>query len=205
MNSISCLFLDIGGVLLSNGWSKEFRELAAAHFDFDAEEMEKRHNLLYVTYEEGKMTLDNYLNFVLFYSKRDFTQTEFLNFIYALSTPNLEMIALIKKLKSQYGLKIIAVSNEAREINAYRINKFKLTEIVDFFVSSCYVQVRKPDTCIYRIALDGCQVPIDKIIYIDDVQVYVNMAKEIGINGIHHTDYLSTTKALADLGLIIKQ
>ncbi len=199
---ITTLFLDIGGVMLSNGWGHEFRQQAAEHFHLDADEMEERHGLMFVTYEEGRITFDEYLDRVVFYTKRDFTRTEFSGFMCSLSTPDLEMIAFIKKIKLQYGLKIIAVSNEARELNSYRINTFKLNKIFDFFVSSCYVHLRKPDAAIFRLALDGAQVPADEIVYIDDVQMFVDVATDLGIKSICHKDYLSTAKALAQLGLI---
>lgn len=204
-NKITALFLDIGGVLLSNGWDYKFRQRAIAHFHLDADEFEERHMLMSVTHEEGKITLNEYLDRVVFYTKRDFTYDDFKDFMCSLSTPNIEMINYIKKLKSQYGLKVIAVSNEARELNAYRINKFKLNEIFDFFVSSCYIHERKPDAAIYHMAIDGAQVSLDEIVYIDDVQMFVDIAMDIGITSIRHTDYLSTSKALADLGLAIKQ
>jgi len=46
--------------------------------------------------------------------------------MFAQSKPYPEMIKLVAQLKSQRGLKIIVVSNEARELNEYRIRKFKL-------------------------------------------------------------------------------
>lgn len=205
VNKISTLFLDIGGVLLSDGWDREFRQRAVEHFHLDADEMEERHSLMFVTYEEGRITLDEYLDRVVFYQKRDFTSDRFKDFMFSLTTPDLEMIAFIKKIRLQFGLKIIAVSNEVRELNTYRIDTFKLNGIFDFFVSSCYVHLRKPDAAIFRLALDGAQVPVDEIVYIDDVQMFIDVAKDFGITGIHHTDYLSTSKALADLGLAIKQ
>ncbi len=205
VNNITTLFLDIGGVLLSNGWGHDFRQKAVEKFHLDITEMEKRHKLLFVVYEEGRITLNEYLDRVVFYTKRDFTGIEFRDFMFSLTTPDLEMIGFIKKIKLQYGLKIIAVSNEARELNAYRIDTFKLNEIFDFFVSSCYVHVRKPDAAIFHLALDGAHVPADEIVFIDDVQMFVDVAKDLDITGIHHTDYLATSKALADLGLTIKQ
>ena len=42
MKTISCLFLDIAGVLLSDGWGHEFRQRAVKHFHLDADEMEER-------------------------------------------------------------------------------------------------------------------------------------------------------------------
>lgn len=55
--SITCLFLDVGGVLLTNGWGHESRALAAKTFDLSPEEMEDRHHLTFDTYEVGKVTL----------------------------------------------------------------------------------------------------------------------------------------------------
>ena len=198
---ITTLFLDIGGVLLSNGWGHDFRQKAADEFHLDKAEMEERHNIMFVTYEEGRITLDEYLNRVIFYKKRDFTFNEFRDFMFSLTSPHEEMIAFIKKIKQQYGLKIVAVSNEARELNAYRIQTFKLNSLIDFFVSSCYVHLRKPDAAIFRLAIDGVQVPVDEIVFIDDVQMFADVAKDMGIISIHHTDYLSTVKAFARLGL----
>ncbi len=204
MNTISCLFLDIGGVLLSNGWGHDFRQKAADKFHLDKEEMEERHSIMFVTYEEGRITLDEYLNRVIFYKRRNFTLSEFRDFIFSLTTPNVEMIDFIKKLKHQYNLKIVAVSNEARELNAYRIHTFKLNNIIDFFVSSCYVHIRKPDKRIFELALDLARVTADEVIYIDDVQIFADIATGTGIKSICHKDVSSTGNALAAYGLRIK-
>ncbi|MEO7485597.1 MAG: HAD-IA family hydrolase [Ferruginibacter sp.] len=203
-NKITTLFLDIGGVLLSDGWGHEFRQQAADKFHLNYEEMNQRHELLFVVYEEGRITLDEYLNRVVFYQKRDFTPPQFREFMFSLTTADTNMLALIKKLKEAYQLKIVVVSNEARELNEFRIQKFGLNSFVDFFVSSCYVHVRKPDPAIFRLALDGAQVPAHEIIYIDDVQLFTQVAADAGIVSIWHKNYLSTAKELAELGLAIE-
>jgi len=204
-NKVTTLFLDIGGVLLSNGWGHDFRRLAAEKFNIDEKEMEERHGIMFVTYEEGKITLNEYLERVVFYKQRDFTVDHFRDFMFSLSTPDLEMISFIKKLKVQYGLKIVAVSNEARELNAYRIHTFGLKSFIDFFVSSCYANKRKPDASIFRMALDMSQASIDEVVYIDDVQIFTDIATDLGIKSIRHTDTLSTSKALTALGLLTEQ
>ncbi|MEO8765456.1 MAG: HAD-IA family hydrolase [Ginsengibacter sp.] len=201
INKITTLFLDIGGVLLSNGWGLEFRQRAAAKFQLDETEMEERHSIMFVTYEEGKISLEEYLERVVFYKKRDFTPGEFRDFMCSLSTPYLDMIEFIKKLKVQYGLKIVAVSNEARELNAYRIRTFKLNGFIDFFISSCYVHLRKPDPVIFKLALDLAQVSPEQVIYIDDVKMFADIASGLGICSIWHTNYLLTSNALAAMGL----
>ena len=149
---ITTLFVDIGGVLLTNGWDHQARKRAAKHFKLDWGEMEARHHLTFDTYEEGKLTLGEYLGRVVFYQKRPFTRAQFWRFMFAQSKPYPEMIELAAQLKIRHELKIAAVSNEGRELNAYRIRKYKLNGFVDSFISSCFVHLRKPDADIFWIA-----------------------------------------------------
>lgn len=198
---ITTLFLDIGGVLLSNGWGRASRQSAATVFNLDTNDMEDRHHLNMVTCEEGKITLDEYLHRVVFHRKRHFTLDQFRDFMFAQTTPDLEMIALIKRLKIKYQLKVAVVSNEGREMNAYRIDKFQLNHFVDFFISSCFVHLRKPDTDMFRLALDLAQVPKENVLYIDDVELFVEVAGGLGIRSIQHKTYAQTSAALKSMGL----
>ncbi len=147
--NITTLFTDIGGVLLTDGWNRESRKNAAAKFNLDLEELEERHHLTFDTYEEGKLSLDDYLKRIIFYEKRTFTIDEFKKFMYAQSSPFPEMIKSITQLKKQYSLKVGVVSNEGRELTEYRIKEFKLDQFVDFFISSSFVHLRKPDVDIF--------------------------------------------------------
>jgi len=201
--SISALFVDIGGVLLTNGWDHQSRKRAAIHFKLNLAEMQERHELNFETHEEDKTTFKEYLDRVIFYQKRAFTRAEFRRFMFAQSKPYAEMIALVRNLKAKYGLKIIVVSNESRELNAYRIRQFKLDGFVDAFISSCFVRLRKPDTDIFKLALDIAQTPARQIVYIENTSLFVQIAEGMGIRSILHTDYKSTCTKLASLGLEI--
>ena len=147
------------------------------------------------------LTLEDYLSRTVFYEERSFTRDQFREFMFAQSRAFPEMIELIGKLKIKYGLKIAVVSNEARELNTYRIRKFKLDELVDFFVSSCFVHLRKPDADIFRLALDIAQVPTEQIIYIENTLMFAQIAEGLGICSIVHMDYPSTCAQLASFGL----
>ncbi len=151
---ITCLFLDIGGVLLTNGWDHQARKRAAVNFKLEWDEEEVLHHLMFDTYEEGKLALEEYLSRAVFTQERPFTRDQYREFMFAQSQPYPEMIDLFTRLKARHKLKIAVVSNEAREVNAYRIGKFKLNQFVDFFISSCFVHLRKPDADIFRLALD---------------------------------------------------
>ena len=197
---ITALFLDIGGVLLTNGWDHHARKRAATHFKLELPEMEDRHHLTFDTYEEGKLTLEEYLSRVVFYKQQPFTSAQFRRYMFAQSQPYPEMIELVAKLKARHRLKIAVVSNEGRELNAYRIRKVNLDGFVDSFISSCFVHVRKPDADIFRLALDIAQVPARKVVYIENTPMFVQIAQEIGIQSILHTDYKSTCARLASFG-----
>jgi len=200
-SAITCVFLDIGGVLLTDGWAHQARRRAAAHFKLKWTEMEERHRLTFETYEEGELAFEEYLGRVVFYQPRPFTRAAFRRFMFAQSKPYPEMIALFSQLKTQHGLKITVVNNEARELNAYRIRKFKLDGFVDSFISSCFVHIRKPDADIFRLALDVSQTPARKVVYIDNTPMFVQIAEGMGIRSILHTDYESTRAKLVSLGL----
>jgi putative hydrolase of the HAD superfamily len=199
--AITCVFLDVGGVLLTNGWDDHARRRAAKHFKLDWAEMEDRHNLNFATYEEGKLTLEEYLARVVLYQKRAFTRAQFERFMFEQSKPYPKMIEMFAQLKVRHRLKIAVVSNEARELNAYRIRKFKLGGFVDAFISSCFVHIRKPDADIFRLALEIAQAPARQVLYIENTPMFVQIAEGLGIRSILHTDYKSTCAKLASFGL----
>ncbi len=96
---ITTLFLDVGGVLLTNGWGHQSRALAAKTFALNLEELEDRHHLTFDTYEVGKLTLEDYLDRTVFFEKRPFTRGQFRDFMFAQSQPHPEMIELVRNLK----------------------------------------------------------------------------------------------------------
>jgi putative hydrolase of the HAD superfamily len=198
---ITTLFLDVGGVLLTNGWDHLARRRAAAKFKLELADLEDRHHLTFDTYEEGKLTLQEYLDRVVFYRKRPFTRDQFRRFMFGQSKPYPKMIELAKQLKARHGLRIAVVSNEARKLNEYRIQTFGLAKWVDCFVSSCFVHIRKPDADIFRLALDVTQTPAREVVYIENTFMFVQIAAGLGIRSILHTDYNSTARKLASLGL----
>ncbi|WP_217605007.1 HAD-IA family hydrolase [Chitinophaga sp. GbtcB8] len=197
---ITTLFLDIGGVLLSNGWDRAARKLAASEFSLDLVEFEERHHLTFDTYEEGKLTLDEYLDRIVFYEHRSFSRQQFKDFMYSRTEAYPEMIEMICQIKEKYKLKLAIVNNEGRELNEYRIRTFGLNKFIDFFISSCFVHFRKPDADIFRIALDIALVKPDEVIYIEDRAMFVSVAENLGINGLLHENYAATREMLAKWG-----
>lgn len=195
------IFIDIGGVLLTNGWDRNARAEAAKIFSLNLAELEERHHLSFDTYEQGKLSLDDYLDRIVFYEERVFSKENFKKFMYSKSQPFSDMISLIAGLKKKHELKVAVISNEGRELNQYRINTFKLSEFIDFFISSSFVHFRKPDVDIFKVAIDVSQCEIESSIYIDDRLLFVQVAQTLGLRGIWHKDHETTKQQLEGLGL----
>ncbi|MEO7984821.1 MAG: HAD family phosphatase [Bacteroidota bacterium] len=199
--AIKTIFTDLGGVLLTNGWDRGSRRRAIDLFKLDPEETEERHHLTFDTYEVGKITLDEYLDRVVFYKRRSFSRNRFRQFMYDQSKPFPEMIKLVQQLKKKYGVKVAVLSNEGRELAEYRIKQFRLNDFVDFFIVSSFVHFRKPDADIFKIALDTAQVKPRQVVYLEDRAMFVQVANQLGIRGVRHTDFTTTVRHLKKMGL----
>ena len=198
-SDLKILFFDIGGILLSNGWGHESRHEAAKKFGLDYDEVNALHNFIFNVYEIGSITLDEYLDTVIFNHPRDFVREDFKEFIYAQSVELPDMLKWLKEWKKDCGFRIISVNNEGKELNDYRVQKFKLHECFDAFISSCEVKMRKPDPGIWQLAMGIAQATPSQCVYFDDRIMFVRMAEKLGIRAFQHTDFETTKKILNDL------
>jgi putative hydrolase of the HAD superfamily len=195
---VKVLFLDVGGVLLSNGWGHESREEAAKIFKLNYAELNALHEFIFNVYEIGSIDMEEYLDTVIFNQPRDFTKEDFKSFMFARSIELPGMLQwLIGWKKAGCGLRIISINNEGKELNDYRIKKFKLHHCFDAFVSSCEVGIRKPDPRIFKLAMGVAQATPQQCYYFDDRPMFVNSAKNLGITAFHHHDF-ETTKSIIE-------
>ena len=192
-SSFRILFCDIGGVLLSNGWGHESRQQAAKQFGLRYEEMEVLHNFIFDVYELGKITLDEYLDTVVFNHPRNFTREDFKAFMFSQSVELPGMLPWLKEWrKNNPEIKIISINNEGKELNDYRIKKFGLHACFDAFISSCHVGMRKPDPGIFHLAMGIAHAIPQECIYFDDRFMLAAAAQKTGIRSFHHEDFEAT-------------
>ena len=194
---LKIIFCDIGGVLLTDGWGHVARQAAAAEFGLDYNAMDFLHDFIFNVYEIGKITLDDYLNTVVFNHPRDFTREDFKSFMFAQTQELPDMLQWLKEWKKQnQGFRIISINNEARDLNHYRIQKFGLHECFDAFVSSCEVGMRKPDPGMYDLALGIAQARPEQCIYLDDRKMLAEAALKHGIRSFQHKSFAETKDIL---------
>ncbi len=199
MGEIRALFWDVGGVLLSNAWDHEERDLAVTHFQLEGPEFEARHKELVPAFEEGRMSLDDYLERSIFYKVRSFTREDFKRFMFSLSKPRTAVLEIARALSGEYFM--ATINNESRELNQYRIQTFRLADCFDLFVSSCFVGIRKPDERIYRLALDLSQYAAEECCFVDDRPANIEAAAKVGMRTVLMKDPAQLRRDLQGLGV----
>jgi putative hydrolase of the HAD superfamily len=201
MREVTTLFWDVGGVILSNAWDHAQRLAAARQFQLD-EEFEQRHELAYVPFEMGQMSLDEYLERTVFYRPRTFSQEEFKAFMFAQSQENSGTRAVLDEVTAAGRYFQATLNNESAELNAFRIRKFQLARNFAVFFSSCYLGSRKPDEAIYRLALNVAQRAPEECIFIDDRPLNLECAKRLGMRAIQFESPAQLSKELTQQGIL---
>ena len=199
MPRISAIFWDVGGVLLTNAWDRAQRERALEQFKLDQEEFHDRHEMVVSSLERGKIGVDEYLNRTVFYRPRPFAREVFKDYVFSLSQPYREVLALAEELTKSGKYFMGTINNESRELNLYRIQTFGLREIFSVFVSSCFVGLRKPEDGIYRMALEITQKTPDDCCFIDDRSLNLESARQMGMHTIEMHDVEQLRRELRKL------
>jgi putative hydrolase of the HAD superfamily len=190
------VFWDNGGVILTNGWDRAGRKAACEQFHLDWEDFSDRHELMLNAFETGQISLDEYLQRVVFYRSRPFTKDDFRNFMFELSQPFPESLEFLGKLVGTGRYLMMSLNNESKEINEYRIQTFCMRNYFKAFLCSCYLGIRKPDPKIYRLALALTQRSADECVFVDDRGLNLEAARELGM---HTVQFKSVAQLRADL------
>ena len=198
---IRTLFWDIGGVLLTNAWDRTQRDAAMAKFQLDPIEFQDRHEMVISSFERGKISLDDYLVRTIFYRARSFTPDALKMYMYSLSQPLPETLELARGIAASGKYLMATINNESREMNRYRIDTYNLREIFSFFVSSCYVGLRKPEKDIYRTALEISERKAEECCFLDDRSLNLECAQQLGMHTIQVQGAKQVREALGDLGV----
>lgn len=196
MTFIDTLIFDVGGVCLGNGWDHRSRRKAAERFFLDFDETEKRHLACFAELEINKISLDDYLDYVVFYQIRPFSKSDFIDFMKSQSYPIETTLALLERIRRQQKYLLGVLNNECEFLNRYRLETFGLTTYFRFFFSSCFIGLRKPDPAHFRTALNILQKEGSQVAFIDDREENVESAMKVGFHGIH---FVGADKLEADL------
>jgi putative hydrolase of the HAD superfamily len=197
------ILFDVGGVLLTNGWDHGERAAAAKYFNLDLADLEARHPAPYDAWERGTISVKDYLNAVVFYEPRHFSQDDFFGFMLNQSKllPD-GALGIAEELAASHKCMLGALNNEARETNEFRFKSFGFRDCFAVALSSCYLGLRKPEPAIYRRALDILGRPAERILFIDDRKENVGGAADAGMKTILFQGAEGLRIELASLGVL---
>src|ERR1700737_2217850 len=198
---INAIFWDVGGVMLTNAWNRSQRERALAQFKLDELEFSNRHEMVVSSLERGKIGFDEYLDRTIFYRPRPFAREVFKDYVFSLSQPHREVLAVAEQLAKSGKHFMATINNESKELNQYRIQTFGLREIFSVFVSSCFVGLRKPEAGIYRLALELTQKRPEECCFIDDRALNLESASQMGMHVIQMQNAEQLREELKKLGV----
>jgi putative hydrolase of the HAD superfamily len=201
MAEVNTLFWDNGGVILTNGWDRASRREAVEKFHLDWADFEDRHELMLNAFECGQASLDDYLKRTVFYRERAYSIEEFKDFMFAQSQPYPESLELIGQVAARRRWLMAALNNESIEINEFRIRTFHLRDYFEAFFSSCYLGVRKPGREIYNLALRITQSAPQECLLIDDRDLNLECARELGMKTVQFQNAAQLRGDLARYGI----
>jgi putative hydrolase of the HAD superfamily len=204
MPDVTALFWDVGGVILTNGWDRPSRAAAAVKFGLDWEDFQDRHELASPAFEIGRISLDTYLTRTVFYRTRSFTREEFTAFIFAQSKELPESRAVLSAVTKAGKYFLGVINNEGLELNVKRIEQFNLRREFKTFFSSCFVGIRKPDEGIYRLALEVTQRGAAECLFIDDRDLNLECAHQLGFRTILFQNAAQLRADLASNGVTLQ-
>lgn len=199
--TISALFFDVGGVLLTNGWDRVSRRRVVEEFGLDWEEFSDRHEFVAEAFETGRMDLDQYLERTVFYRERSFTEEAFRTRMLAQSTGDDQALRLAAGLKQSGNYLMATLNNESGELNQFRIEHFELRKYFDVFLTSSILGIKKPDARIYRLAMEITQRKPEECLFIDDRSLNIECAADEGIQTIQFESASQLEGALVDRGV----
>ena len=198
---ISHLYFDVGGVLGTSGWGSDARALAVARFRLEEADFDRRHREVVGQWEEGRMTLDEYLDCTVFHAPRPFARQDFVAFMREQSRPHPDSVALARALADTGRYRLMTLNNESAELNAYRLELFGLVPIFAAFFSSCWLGVAKPSRRIFELALAMAQAEPSRSVFIDDREQNLAPARALGMHALRFTTADALRHDLAALGV----
>lgn len=124
---------------------------------------------------------------------------EFGQLLFEALDPNPGMIDLIREVRRD-GYRAALLTNNVKEWEATWRSMLPVDELFETVVDSAFVGCRKPDPPIYHLTLERVGLEPEQCIFIDDMEINIDAANEIGIHGVHFRD---TAQARAEVHALL--
>jgi len=193
---IKAIFFDIGGVLVTVDSSDPVQRLSVA-LDVSPERIiSGMTQELLVEYEKGHLTTNQfYEQLYLNYDSDQSMDIETFK-TYWLDTlfPCTDSIEFLRRAKKDLSVWLLSNTNEFHYDLLMR--DFPFMKWVNGGTYSFMVGSMKPEAHIYETAIKKSGFRPEEILFIDDLQVNVQAAQDLGVNIIHFFDFIQFSREL---------
>ncbi len=148
--------------------------------------------------ERGAITEDEFLRRLERELGGDVMLHEFQETYFNALSPNEEMIELMRELRGR-RYRMALLTNNVREWEP-RWRAMLPDELFELVVDSAVGGKRKPDAAIYELPLERLRLPAAACAFVDDLEVNVDAARELGLHGVHFRD---TDQAIGELDALL--
>ena len=189
MATIKNIIFDLGGVLLNLDIHKTEKAFIDLGFtDFHSMYNQHAANELFAALETGSVSADEFFYTLTNVAGKPFTEQELTNAWNAMLLDfRLKSLQYLPGLKENYSLYLLSNTNA---IHYSAFNKILKEEtghstLDDFFTKayfSHHIGLRKPNAAIFEYVLKDAQITAEETLFIDDTQVNINAAKNLGMH-----------------------
>jgi len=206
MSRIRAVISDFGGVLTNPLWeafagwnSKVGADPGVLGMALQKASEERGEHPLYEL-EKGVLTEDEFTSIVQAQLPEDIQLDGFRDIYFSHLHPNDPMIELMRELRGS-GFRMAMLTNNVREWEPLWRAKLPVDEIFHVVVDSAFVGMRKPEPEIYELTLEriGDGITAEECVFVDDVDVNCEMARELGMHPVHYTSAEQAIPEIRDL------
>jgi putative hydrolase of the HAD superfamily len=203
MSKIRAVISDFGGVLTNPLWeafagwnAKVGADPGVLGMALQTAAEERGEHPLYEL-EKGQITEDEFTAIVQEQLPGEIKLEGFREIYFSHLHPNEPMIELMRDLRGR-GYRMAILTNNVREWEPLWRAKLPVDEIFELVVDSAFVGMRKPERAIYELTLErlGDGLQAEECVFVDDVDVNCDMARELGMTAIH---YVSAEQAIPEI------
>ena len=119
-----------------------------------------------------------------------------------LGGPIEESVELLKSLKAQEDLKLLALTNWSHETFPVALERYDFLHLFEGIVVSGIEKVIKPQREIFEIVIRRYKVEPDRTVFIDDNAKNVEGSEAVGLKGIHFRSPAQLKNELIELGVM---
>lgn len=124
---------------------------------------------------------------------------EFRDEFFAGDVVDKEMVAEINALRPKYRTAIL--SNAWDDLRGFLEDTWQIAYAFDDIFISAEMGVTKPDSKIYKMALEALNLPAEETVFIDDFLHNIEAARKLGMHGIH---FQGKAQAMGELRELLK-